>query len=67
MTTSVYAATQKPDVLFIVADDLGYSDPGAFGGEIDIPNLKELIKHSTQLESLYVVPICSPIQSEFKR
>ncbi|MBK5550661.1 arylsulfatase [Pseudomonas sp. TH03] len=63
LTTPVYAATQKPNVLLIVADDLGYSDLGAFGGEIDTPNLDELIKHSTQLETMYVAPTCSPTRS----
>jgi hypothetical protein len=34
----------KPNILYIVADDLGYSDIGAFGGEIDTPHLDELVK-----------------------
>lgn len=55
-----FAASAKPNILLIVADDLGYSDLGAFGGEIDTPNLDELSKHSTLLQSLYVAPTCSP-------
>lgn len=40
-TLSSHAATEKqrPNILLIVADDLGYSDIGAFGGEISTPNL----------------------------
>ena len=34
----------KPNILYIVADDLGYSDISAFGGEISTPNLDELVK-----------------------
>lgn len=34
--------TKKPNILFIMADDLGYSDLGAFGGEIETPNLDAL-------------------------
>ncbi|NBA96271.1 arylsulfatase [Pseudomonas sp. R5(2019)] len=56
-------ATSQPNVLLIVADDLGYSDIGAFGGEIDTPNLDRLIKDSRQLQSLYVAPTCSPTRS----
>lgn len=33
---------KKPNILFILADDLGYADIGIFGGEIPTPNLDEL-------------------------
>lgn len=56
-------ATTQPNILLIVADDLGYSDIGAFGGEIDTPNLDSLIKDGHQLRSLYVAPTCSPTRS----
>ena len=36
------AASARPNILFIVADDLGYTDIGAFGSEIATPNLDEL-------------------------
>ena len=36
------AAENQPNILFIVADDLGYTDIGAFGSEIPTPNLDEL-------------------------
>ena len=41
----VTAATtvKKPNILYIMADDLGYSDIHAFGGEIDTPNLDKLV------------------------
>ena len=33
---------RRPNILLIVADDLGYSDLGCYGGEIDTPNLNRL-------------------------
>ncbi|MEH6352842.1 arylsulfatase [Pseudomonas sp. 3JA] len=63
LVPQAFAASAKPNILLIVADDLGYSDLGAFGGEIDTPNLDELSKHGTLLQSLYVAPTCSPTRS----
>lgn len=63
LAPAAFATPAKPNVLLIVADDVGYSDLGAFGGEIDTPNLDELSRHSTQLETLYVAPTCSPTRS----
>src|SRR5687768_9498613 len=39
---TVARSTKRPNILLIVADDLGYSDIGAFGGEIATPNLNLL-------------------------
>ena len=36
------AQDQRPNILLIVADDMGYADMGAFGGEIETPNLDAL-------------------------
>ena len=41
-TSAPVVEAKKPNVLFIMADDLGYSDIGAFGGEIHTPNLDAL-------------------------
>jgi arylsulfatase A-like enzyme len=54
------ASTKRPNVLIILADDLGYSDIGAFGGEIPTPSLDELARQSRLLTSHYVSPTCSP-------
>ena len=35
-------AGQRPNILLIVADDLGFSDVGCFGGEIETPNIDKL-------------------------
>jgi hypothetical protein len=43
-TASAQERQQRPNILVIVADDLGFSDLGAFGGEIHTPNLDALKK-----------------------
>ena len=56
--------TARPNVLLIVADDLGYSDVGAFGGEIPTPNIDALAREGRLLTSHYVAPTCSPTRAE---
>ncbi len=54
----------KPNILLIVADDLGYSDIGSFGGEIATPNLDELASDGgSKLTNFHVAPTCSPTRS----
>ncbi len=42
--STVAVAAEKPNVLVILADDLGFSDLGCYGGEIKTPNLDSLAK-----------------------
>lgn len=53
----------RPNILLIVADDLGYSDIGSFGGEISTPTLDGLAKEGLQLTNFHVLPSCSPTRS----
>ena len=55
--------SQRPNILLIVADDLGYSDIGVFGGEIDTPNLDALAKDGIQLTNFHTAPACSPTRA----
>lgn len=55
---------KKPNVLFIMADDLGYSDLGAFGGEISTPNLDALTQEGRILTDYHTAPTCSPTRSQ---
>jgi arylsulfatase A-like enzyme len=57
------AAAKRPNFLVIVADDLGYSDLGAFGGEIDTPNLDALARRGVRLTGFHTAPTCSPTRS----
>ena len=53
----------RPNFLVIVADDLGFSDIGAFGGEIDTPNLDRLAHAGIRLTDFHSAPACSPTRS----
>lgn len=56
-------AAGKPNILLIVADDMGYSDLGCFGGEIKTPNIDALAQHGVRATNFYVAPTCSPTRS----
>ena len=51
---------QRPNVLLILADDLGYSDIGSFGGEIPTPNLDRLAKGGLRFTQCYNSARCCP-------
>jgi arylsulfatase A-like enzyme len=53
-------AQRRPNILLIVADDMGYSDLGCFGGEIRTPNLDALAKRGVRAANFCVSPTCSP-------
>jgi arylsulfatase A-like enzyme len=50
----------QPNIVLIVADDMGYSDIGAFGSEIATPNLDSLVRDGRVLTRFYTSPACSP-------
>ena len=60
---NLHAAAAKPNILVIIADDMGYSDISCFGGEIPTPNLDALADRGIRGTSFYVGPTCSPTRS----
>ena len=61
LTGSVKAqADSKPNILLILADDLGYSDLGCYGGEIETPNLDALAKGGLRFSQFYNTARCWP-------
>lgn len=62
-TQSALAAETRPNILLIVVDDMGYSDLGAFGGEIKTPNIDSLAAAGAKFTDFYVGPTCSPTRS----
>ncbi|HEX5656618.1 MAG TPA: arylsulfatase [Polyangiales bacterium] len=57
------AKDTRPNILLLVADDLGYSDIGAFGGEIHTPNLDRLALAGRVLTDHHSAPTCSPTRA----
>jgi len=57
------AKAKRPNFLLIVADDLGYSDLGSYGGEINTPVLDNLAKKGIRYTNFYVSPTCSVTRS----
>ncbi|MBL9123805.1 MAG: arylsulfatase [Planctomycetaceae bacterium] len=57
------AAVARPNVLFIVADDLGWSDVGWHGGFGKTPHLDELVRTGIELDQHYVQPVCTPTRT----
>ena len=52
--------SHPPNMLIVLADDLGFTDLGAFGGEIDTPNLDALAFSGLRLANFHAAPTCAP-------
>lgn len=56
----ITAAPSKPNILIILADDMGYSDLGCFGSEIQTPNLDKLAMNGVRFSNFYNMSRCCP-------
>ena len=56
-------AQEKPNIIVILADDLGWGDVGYHGSEIETPNIDELAREGIILDRFYVAPVCSPTRA----
>lgn len=58
---------RKPNILIILVDDMGYGDPGAFGGGAmagaPTPNIDRLASNGLKLTSTYATPLCTPTRA----
>ncbi|MDR3111397.1 MAG: sulfatase-like hydrolase/transferase [Planctomycetaceae bacterium] len=54
---------ERPNIVVILADDLGWADVGWHGTEIKTPNLDKLAAAGLRLEQFYVQPVCSPTRA----
>jgi len=57
------AADKKPNILLVMADDMGWTDLGSFGSEIDTPNLDMLARQGVKFTGFYASVSCSPTRS----
>ena len=53
----------KPNILLIVADDMGWNDIGYHSDKISTPNLDKLCAEGVELDQFYVYPTCSPTRA----
>jgi len=52
-----------PNVIILLADDLGWADVGYHGSDIETPNIDRLAKEGMRLERFSATPICTPTRS----
>lgn len=56
-------AQTRPNIVVLLADDAGYADFGAFGGEARTPNINALAARGMKLTNFHAMPTCSPTRS----
>ena len=57
------AADEKPNIVILLADDMGWADVGYHGSPIMTPNIDRLASEGTRLERFYVCPVCTPTRA----
>ena len=60
---STSSGSKKPNILYIVADDLGWKDVGYHGSDIKTPNIDKLAATGARLEQFYAQPMCTPTRA----
>ena len=63
LVSGLAAAEPRPNVLVILADDLGYSDLGCYGGEIETPHLDSLARGGLRFTQFYNTARCWPTRA----
>ena len=64
IVTSSLIESKSPNILIILADDLGWNDVSFHGSEIPTPNIDKIISSGIELDRFYVQPTCSPTRAE---
>src|SRR3954453_7079022 len=59
------AAADKPNIVYILADDMGYADVSFHNGDIRTPNIDRIATAGAKLEQFYFQPGCSPTPASF--
>ncbi len=63
MSCGFVQAQPRPNIIMILADDLGNADLGYRGSEIKTPNIDQLAKGGVRLESFHGMPVCTPARA----
>lgn len=65
LATAVFAqaTSPEPNIVYIVADDLGWKDVGFHGSDIQTPNIDALARTGARLEQFYAQPMCTPTRA----
>ena len=58
-------AANKPNIVILLADDLGWGDVGYHGSDIKTPNIDSIAQEGVALDRFYVCPMCSPTRAGF--
>lgn len=61
--TLLLSAAERPNIIIILADDMGYSDIGCYGGEIKTPNLDTLAANGLRFTQFYNTARCCPTRA----
>lgn len=61
--TDTTLAGMRPNVMLILMDDMGFSDPGCYGGEIETPNIDRLANNGVRFTQFYNTGRCWPTRS----
>src|SRR5687768_4815947 len=56
-------AAEKPNIIVVLADDLGFSDIGCYGAEIKTPNIDALAKNGIRFTQFYNTTRCCPTRA----
>ncbi len=65
VASAAASAASKPNIVFILADDLGFGDVAFHGGPVPTPHLDKLAREGVELTQHYVAATCSPTRSAF--
>lgn len=60
LITASTAAAEKPNIIFILSDDVGLGNIGCYGGSFKTPNIDALAAEGTRFEHCYANPLCGP-------
>jgi arylsulfatase A-like enzyme len=61
--SALAAENARPNIIVILADDLGNADLGYRGSDIKTPNIDKLAREGVQLESFHGMPVCTPARA----